>query len=50
MEITSNKDTQNPFLISGPYHNINAYNLDSNDLDYIVYKKYLLKLSGLEKK
>lgn len=29
---------QNPLLITGPYHNLNAYNLDNNDLDYIVFK------------
>ena len=43
------RDTQNPLLLTGVYHNLNAYNLDNNDLDYIVYKKYLLKLYGLEK-
>lgn len=43
------KEVQNPMLLSGPYHNLNAYNLDNNDLDYIVFKKYLLKLYGFEK-
>ena len=36
--------------LKGEYSNLNAYNLDNNDLDYIVYRKYLLKLAGLEKK
>lgn len=32
------------------YRNLDAYNLDNNDLDYVAYKKYLLKLADLEQK
>ncbi|CAI2364369.1 unnamed protein product [Moneuplotes crassus] len=41
---------KDPAVGMGSWTDLNAYNLDNNDLDYVVYKKYLMKLAELEKK
>ncbi|CAI2361801.1 unnamed protein product [Moneuplotes crassus] len=43
-------DSDNNNMVSSLYRILDAYNLDNNDLDYVAYKKYLLKLANLEQK